>query len=621
MPPASPATTDIPPLPGDPLRFILHFVLRFRAWYVAIVIAEIGAAGTSILIPYAIGSMVHVVSSAVSSPSHQTNDALFAEITRGPLVLFCALAFGEVVFARVGGACQIWVGPRLRAAVARDMYAYLQNHSHRYFTNHFAGALAHRISETSSGVSQTLWAVLFDFLPIFVTLTISTVLLYRTSGLLAAVMLGWSVAFVGISYFLARRCQPYAQRSAAARSETNGKIVDAVSNLSSVRLFSRFAYEVGYLARFLERESRISHATGLRMEWIRWFQFLAAMLLKVATLYIAVRLWRDGVIGVGSFVTTTSLALLVISDTRNLSRRFLEFFEFVGNVENGVRTIVRPIEIVDKPDATDAVFAQGRIVFRDVRFGYKADKPVFDHLNLTIEPGQRVGLVGFSGSGKSTLVNLILRLYDPQAGSIEIDGVDIRDVRQVALRSQIGLIPQDPSLFHRTLAENIGYGDIDASDDSIHDAARRAHADGFIGKLDKRYDSLVGERGVTLSGGQRQRIAIARVIAKNAPILILDEATSSLDSVTERAIQETIDDLSGARTVIVIAHRLSTIAHLDRILVFDAGRIVEDGSHAALIERGGRYAQLWTSQYGEPPARPAATPREFEARSASPVMN
>lgn len=621
MPSASPAATDIPPLPGDPFRFILHFVLRFRVWYVAIVIAEIGAAGTSILIPYAIGSMVHVVSGAVSSTGHQTNDALFAAITRGPLVLFCVLAFGEVVFARIGGACQIWVGPRLRAAVARDMYAYLQNHSHRYFTSHFAGALAHRISETSSGVSQTLWAVLFDFLPIFVTLTISTVLLYRTSGLLAAVMLGWSVAFVGISYFLAKRCQPYAQRSAAARSETNGKLVDAVSNLSSVRLFSRFAYEVSYLARFLERESRISHATGVRMEWIRWFQFLAAMLLKVATLYIAVRLWRDGVIGVGSFVTTTSLALLVISDTRNLSRRFLEFFEFVGNVENGVRTIVRPIEIVDKPDATDAVFAQGRIEFRDVRFGYKADKPVFDHLNLTIEPGQRVGLVGFSGSGKSTLVNLILRLYDPQAGSIEIDGVDIRDVRQVALRAQIGLIPQDPSLFHRTLAENIGYGDIDASEDSIHDAARRAHADGFIGKLDKRYDSLVGERGVTLSGGQRQRIAIARVIAKNAPILILDEATSSLDSVTERAIQETIDDLSGARTVIVIAHRLSTVAHLDRILVFDAGRIVEDGTHAALIERGGRYAQLWSSQYGEPPVRPAATPREFETRSASPAMN
>jgi ATP-binding cassette subfamily B protein len=247
---------------------------------------------------------------------------------------------------------------------------------------------------------------------------------------------------------------------------------------------------------------------------------------------------------------------------------------------------------------------------------------VFHHLNLSIEAGQRVGLVGFSGSGKSTLVNLILRLYDPQSGSIEIDGIDIRDLRQTSLRAQIGLIPQDPSLFHRSLAENIGYGDIDASDDLIHEAARRAHADGFIGKLDEGYDSLVGERGVTLSGGQRQRIAIARVIAKDAPILILDEATSSLDSVTERAIQDTIDDVSGARTVIVIAHRLSTIAHLDRILVFDAGRIVEDGTHASLIASGGRYAQLWTSQYGELPARRAVDPSPaFDTRPASTAMN
>ena len=617
MPPSS----DIPPLPSEPFRFILHFVLRFRAWYLAIVIVEIGASATSILIPYAIGAIVHVVSSAVSPGAGVTSDTLFAQITRGPLILFCALAFGEVVFARLGGACQIWVGPRLRAAVARDMYAYLQNHSHRYFTSHFAGALAHRISETSSGVSQTLWAVMFDFLPIFVTLLVSTILLYRTSGLLAAVMLGWSIVFVGISYLLARRCQPHAQRSAAARSDTNGKIVDAVSNLASVRLFSRFEYEIGYLARFLARETRISHQTGMRMEIVRWFQFLAAMLLKVVILYLAVRLWHDGRIGVGSFVTTTSLALLVISDTRNLSRRFLEFFEFVGNVENGVRTIIRPIEIVDSPDAHDASFTLGRIEFREVRFGYKPERPVFECLNLTIEPGQRVGLVGFSGSGKSTLVNLILRLYDPQAGSIEIDGVDIRDVRQISLRSQIGLIPQDPSLFHRSLAENIGYGDVDASSDTIHEAARRAHADGFIGKLDQGYESLVGERGVTLSGGQRQRIAIARVIAKNAPILILDEATSSLDSVTERAIQETIDDVSGARTVIVIAHRLSTIAHLDRILVFDAGRIVEDGTHASLIERKGRYAQLWSSQYSEAPGRRSIDRRDFKAQPASTVMN
>jgi ATP-binding cassette, subfamily B, bacterial len=591
-------TRNVPQLPSEPFRFILHFVLQFRVWYTIIVLVEIGTAATSILIPYAIGTIVRTVSHVLTPLGAHTTQELFSQIMRGPLALFCALAFSEVIFARAGGACQIWVGPRLRAAVASDMYAYLQNHSHRFFSNHFAGSLAHRISETSAGVSQTLWAVLFDFLPIFVTLTVSTVLLYHTSITLAVLMLSWSIVFVGISYFLAKRCQPYARQSAAARSETNGKIVDAVSNLASVRLFSRFTYEISYLGHFLDREMRISYASGQHMEMVRWFQFLAAMLLKIATLYFSVTLWRDGHIGVGGFVTATGLSLLVISDTRNLSRRFLEFFEFAGNVENGVRTIIRPIEITDQPDAKKAVITDGRVVLRDVSFGYKPDRLIFQHLNLTIEAGQRVGLVGFSGSGKSTLINLILRLYDPQSGAIEIDGQDIRNVTQESLRAQIGLIPQDPSLFHRSLAENIGYGDIDASDAAIQDAARRAHADGFIQSLDQNYDSMVGERGVTLSGGQRQRIAIARVITKNAPILILDEATSSLDSVTERAIQETIDDLSGARTVIVIAHRLSTIAHLDRILVFDNGCIVEDGSHAALLRCDGVYSRLWTSQYG-----------------------
>ena len=607
------STHNLPPLPGEPFRFILHFVWRFRVWYTVIVLAEIGAAGTAILIPYAIGQIVRTVSRVLAPENADATDAVFDQLIRGPLVLFCLLSLGEVVFARIGGACQIIVGPRLRRAVARDMYAYLQNHSQRFFSQHFAGALAHRISETSAGVSQTLWAVLFDFLPIFVTLSVSTLLLYQTSFALAALMLGWSLAFVLISWLLAKRCQPHSRRSAAARSETNGKIVDAVSNLASVRLFARFGYEIAYLSRYLDREARISQQTGVQMEMVRWFQFIASMLLKIATLYFSLTLWRDGHIGVGGFVTAVSLSLLVISDTRNLSRRFLEFFEFAGNVENGVRTIVRPIEILDSPGAQAISIGAGRIVFKDVTFSYADGKPIFEHLNLTIEPGQRVGLVGFSGSGKSTLVNLILRLYDPQEGSIEIDGVDIRNVTQESLRAQIGLIPQEPSLFHRSLAENIGYGDVDASQDMIEDAARRAHADGFISGLEQRYDSLVGERGVMLSGGQRQRIAIARVIAKNAPVLILDEATSSLDSVTERAIQETIDDLSGARTVIVIAHRLPTIAHLDRILVFEAGRIVEDGDHDSLLARGGIYERLWDSQYGDLGRRDVADQQEAHA--------
>jgi len=334
------------------------------------------------------------------------------------------------------------------------------------------------------------------------------------------------------------------------------------------------------------------------MERVRWFQFIAAAALKLGTVYYALTLWDGGQIGVGDFTMSIGLALLIISDARNLTRRFLEFFEYVGNVANGVDTIVRPHDIVDTADAKPLNITQGRIEFRNVKFGYDPAQPVFDGLNVTIESGQRVGLVGFSGSGKSTFVGLMLRNFEPQGGQILIDGADIAGVTQDSLHEQVSLIPQDPSLFHRSLKENIGYGKLGASDADIAEAARMAHADDFIQAMNEGYDSLVGERGVKLSGGQRQRIAIARVMLKDAPVLILDEATSSLDSVTEKTIQENLDRAMGKKTVIAIAHRLSTIAHLDRILVFDNGRIVEDGSHEQLLARQGFYHRLWSMQAG-----------------------
>jgi ATP-binding cassette subfamily B protein len=267
-------------------------------------------------------------------------------------------------------------------------------------------------------------------------------------------------------------------------------------------------------------------------------------------------------------------------------------------VSNGVQTIVGPHELIDEAGAAPAALTEGRIAFRDVVFGYTPDTRVFNGLDVEIPGGQSVGLVGLSGSGKSSFVSLVLRLHDPQGGRIEIDGHDIRAMTQDSLHSQISLIPQDPSLFHRSLMENIRYGRLDATDDEVIEATRKAHAHEFIEHIPGGYHSMVGERGVKLSGGQRQRIAIARVILKDAPILILDEATSALDSITERAIQDTLDEVMHGKTVIVVAHRLSTIAHLDRILVFDDGRIVEDGSHTELLARRGAYWQLWSKQTG-----------------------
>jgi ATP-binding cassette subfamily B protein len=585
-----PRAADAPPLPTGTVKFILYCLSGFRGWIMLMLLMETGQAAGGILVPYAIKAIMDGV-------AHLQGGTVLENL-RGPLLLLAGLNIAEILFSRASGAILIIIGPRLRQSTTKALYAYLQYHAPRYFGSHFAGALAHRISETAISVNHTTWSVLCDFWPILVTFAVSIGLLLNVHQGLGMFVAGWVLAYVSLSYWMATHCQPYAQSYAATRSLVNGKIVDAVTNILNAKLFARLRFERQYLDGFLETELRSARRTFWYMERVRWFQFTAAATLKIGTVYYALTLWDSGLIGVGDFTMSIGLALLIISDARNLTRRFLEFFEYVGNVANGVETIVQPHEIVDAPDAQPLKVSQGRIEFRNVCFGYEPDQPVFDGLNVVIEPGQRVGLVGFSGSGKSTFVGLMLRNFQPQSGQILIDGMDIQHVTQDSLHEQVSLIPQDPSLFHRSLKENISYGRLAADDQAIEAAARMAHADEFIRVMPEGYDSLVGERGVKLSGGQRQRIAIARVMLKDAPILILDEATSSLDSITEKTIQENLDRVMGCKTVIAIAHRLSTIAHLDRILVFDQGRIVEDGGHDQLLALQGVYYRLWTMQAG-----------------------
>jgi ATP-binding cassette subfamily B protein len=581
-----------PPLPATPFRFIGYFIARFRWWYVVMIVLETINSTCGILIPYATGQIIKAVTRA-----HEQSLSLVSHLS-GPLWLFVGLAIGEVIFSRAGGACQIYVGPRQRQAVTRAMYAYLQHHSHRFLSNDFAGSLAHKISETAMGYSQTIWTLIFDFYPMLIVFGVSIFMLGHAHRGLAELVSIWAVCFVSASFWLATRTRPFAVAASAARSETTGRVVDAVTNLTSTRLFARLDYEREYLDAQLGKELGAVMKSNTYSERVRWFQYSAAAVLKIGVLYYALLLWGRGEISVAEFVVAVTTTLLIINEARNLSRRFLEFFEYLGNIANGVHTIIRPHEIVDVPGAVRRTIERGRIEFRDVSFAYAPEQPIFQHLSVTIPAGQRVGLVGFSGSGKSTFVSLILRLYDPQAGQILIDGQDIQAMTQDSLHSQLSLIPQDPNLFHRSLLENIRYGRLEATDEEVVDAARKAYAHEFITKIKDQYASLVGERGVKLSGGQRQRIAIARVVVKNAPILILDEATSSLDSVTEQAIQETLNDVMQDKTVIVVAHRLSTIAHLDRILVFDQGRIVEDGTHEELLAQRGAYHQLWSRQAG-----------------------
>jgi ATP-binding cassette subfamily B protein len=584
-----------PALPATPVRFILHFVFgRYRWWLASMTLSETANATCGILIPYALNRIITAVTSSLSAGSRSAE--VVAQAIEWPLTLFIAFTFGELIFGRLTSGIQFRFGPRLRQEVGRTLYHYVQYHSHRYFSENFAGALAHRISEASQGVTQTLWTLITEFWPIAIVIGVANGLLLAANWWLGGFLAAWSVIFITLSFLLARRCQPYALAAASARSETTGHIVDSVTNLAAARLFARLGYERDQLDRTQAKELAAVLRSNRYMERVRWFQFGSAAFLKIGMVVVAFRLWRTGAISVGQFVMAVSLSLLIIAEVRNLSRRFLEFFEFIGNISNGVRTIVRPHELIDCPQASQAAIPHGGIAFDDVTFRYGDGSAVFDHLTVFIPAGQRVGLVGFSGSGKTTFVSLLLRLYDPQGGSIRIGGVDLRDLTQDALHEQIGLIPQEPTLFHRSLRDNIRYGRIAASDADIEAAARRSHAHDFIAQIPDGYQAQVGERGIKLSGGQRQRIAIARVVLKDAPVLILDEATSSLDSITERAIQDALDREMTGKTVIVVAHRLSTIVHLDRILVFDQGRIVEDGTHATLLAKRGSYYRLWSMQ-------------------------
>jgi ATP-binding cassette subfamily B protein len=577
-------------LPATPGAFVRFFIGNFKGWYVAILLLQIAAVVCTILIPWGLGQITRTVSNGLDA------ERAF-EVLQWPLTLFAALLVLEVLFTRAAAGCHIHVLPLQRRTVTHVVFAYLQQHSHRFISNEFAGALAHRVSEIALGVNQTLSILLFDLIPLLVTLSLATVLLWTASPFLAMFMAGWSLLFIAVCYLLARRSHPLAQQYSAARSTSSGKVVDAVSNLANIRLFARHAFEHSYLGTFLDKEVAAAYRSLGYMEKIRWFQTGCGVVLKLGLLLVALYLWRTQRIDIAAFVMSTSLSLLIISDVGNLSRRFLEFFEATGNIANGVRTLIRPHEVIDRPGASALQVKRGDIEFRDVGFSYGSDQPIFSRLNIVIPAGQKVGLVGSSGSGKSTLLNLLLRLYDVQQGAVLIDGVDVRDATQHSLHQQIGLIPQEPGLFHRSIRENIHYGRLDASMDEVAEAIHRAGASEFIDSMEDGYESLVGERGVKLSGGQRQRIAIARVLLKNAPILVMDEATSSLDSITERFIQDKLDEIMEDKTVVVVAHRLSTVAHLDRILVFDNGRVIEDGSHEELLRQGGQYSRLWSRQF------------------------
>ncbi|WP_024606103.1 MULTISPECIES: ABC transporter ATP-binding protein [unclassified Pseudoalteromonas] len=488
-------------------------------------------------------------------------------------------------------------------------HRYLLRQSVSFYQNEFAGRIATKVLQTSLAVRETVTKLLDVLMYIVVYFGSMVFLVAEADWRLMIPLLVWLVLYICVQLYFVPRLKKIASSQADARSEMTGRIVDSYTNISTIKLFSYTQREEQYAKQSMDvflqpvyKQMRL--VTSLNFV-IQSLNYLLVFSVAAVSLY----LWSLSAISAGAIAVAVSLALRLNGMAQWIMWEISSLFENIGTVADGMKTLSNPIEVADKPNADTLNVSQGAIEFNNVHFNYgKAENetnrsPVMNGLNLNIKPGEKIGLVGRSGAGKSTLVNLLLRFYDTDSGTIKIDGQNITDVSQESLRRYIAMVTQDTSLLHRSVKDNILYGRPDATHDEMINATKQAKALEFINDLvdskgNKGFNAQVGERGVTLSGGQRQRIAIARVLLKNAPILILDEATSALDSEVEAAIQASLDDLMTGKTVIAIAHRLSTIAQMDRLIVLDDGGVVEQGTHEELIAKGGIYAALWTHQTG-----------------------
>ncbi len=579
-------------LPKTLPKFIWHFIKQHWKLFTAAQLACLGWTLDFTLWPVVMLKFVDAIT------NYNGEGSAWGAIST---VVYFGLALTLILEAlfRSQGFFKALFFPKMEADIRMAMFQYVQKHSHNYFSNHLSGTLSNKIADMPQTVNRILEMVTSLFVPVSLAIIIALILFAVVSPPFALILGAWLIVHTAICIYWAKPIDNKSNIHSDSRSTLTGKIVDSLSNHINTRLFSRSRYENEYIKSF-QKDEMVKHLdSAWTMEIMKfWLGVNSFIGINLGMMGYMIYSWLQGNLSAGEVVfiftatwNITMMAWLAGLDFPLLARE-------IGVGKQALSVIQDTHEILDAPDAKELKVKFGNIQFDHVNFKYIPEQNVFVDMNVLIKGGEKVGLVGFSGSGKSTFVNLILRYYDVNKGHILIDGQDVSKVTQESLRNQIALIPQDTSLFHRSLYENIKYGSLHSTQEDVVEAAKKAHCHEFIIKLPEGYDTLVGERGVKLSGGQRQRIAIARAILKNAPILILDEATSSLDSVTERDIQEGLHTLMKNRTTIVIAHRLSTLRDMDRILVFKDGKIIEEGNHETLLKAKGHYAYLWSMQAG-----------------------
>jgi ATP-binding cassette subfamily B multidrug efflux pump len=590
------ATPTHPEPPNALLAFYRHYARQAKGLFLALLVLGFMNAVIDLSVPVFIGRFVGLF---VERPEAIATEGLRLVLLLGGIILVLRPL---TVLTRNLVANQA-LAPGFSNLVRWQTHWHVVRQSWAFFQNDFAGRIANRIMQTGPAVRESMVQSIEAVWYITVYGTSALLLLFRADPLLALPLLCWLVGYATLLRLFVPRLRDRSRIMSEVRSLLTGRIVDSYTNILTVKLFARAQEEDAYV-----RDAVDQHTTAFRTQ-LRLISFFGISLqvlngaLVTATAAMAVLLLPSGAILPATIAMMLPLTWQIVAMSGAIAQQVTQIFENIGVVQEGMTSIAHPLQLTDRADARPLVVGRGELRFESISFGYGRPRGVIQDLSLHIRPGEKIGLVGRSGSGKSTLVNVLLRFFDLEAGRILIDGQDIAGVTQESLRAQISVVTQDTSLLHRSIRDNIRYGRPWASEAEVIAAAERASAAEFIPDLSdlhgrRGYDAHVGERGVKLSGGQRQRIAIARIILKDAPILVLDEATSALDSEVEAAIQASLEALMEGKTVIAIAHRLSTIARMDRLVILDHGRIVETGSHAELLALGGHYAKLWQRQSG-----------------------